>query len=228
MKLILLVVLVSLKVYSDTRVYKGVSKYQEEVVFFENHREVWDEGKLQSSVVTFTDSKGKEIGMLVSDFSHGLAIPNYILRDRRSKSIQGVRWGIDYVQTFTQFQKQRRARLQVIIPSKDQLTVAGPGLIAYLAENLESFHTKDILDFQYIIPGRVEVADFYIRYIAATKNRIEFEVGLSPWPFHIFGTRMKLIFDRENKRLLFYKGPSNVRDEENHMMMVETEFYYSH
>jgi hypothetical protein len=227
MKLILVALFISLKVYPDTRVYKGVSKYQGEVVYFEKHREDWDEERLQGSVVTYTDSKGKEIASLVSDFSHGPAIPNYILRDRRSQSLQGVRWNNENVQTFTQYQKQQRAQLQMIFPSKDQLTMAGPGLVVYVADNLEFFISKNILDFQYIIPGRVEVAEFYIKYIASTNERIEFEVGLSPWPFHIFGTRMKLIFDRHKKRLIFYKGPSAVRNEENHMMTIETDFYYS-
>lgn len=225
MKIILLVLFTFSKLYSDTRVYEGVTKYENEVVYYEKHFEDWRDGKMQGSIVTYTDPKGKEIGSRVSDFSQSLAVPSYILKDFRNKSLQGVSWTDQQIQTFTQNQKQSKAKLQTIFPIKDQLVMAGPGLFAFVADNLEYFQSKNILGFQYVTPGRPEISVFYIQYVTSTEKRIEFEVALAPKPFHIFGPHMKLIFDRQKKQLLFYRGPGSIRNEEQHMMTVETRFY---
>ena len=204
-----------------------MTSHEEKVVYFEKHSEEFEKGKLHSSSVTYFNPDGKVLGSLSIDYSLGLAVPSYILRDKRYGKIQGVRWHNDQLQSFTQKLKENEGQIENVYPIQDPLVMTGPGLYAYIGNKLEFLERQNILAFQYVIPGRREVLDFYIHYISTKNNIAEIEVTLGPWPLNLLGPRMKFIFDKVKKRLLFYRGPGNIRGENGRMMTVKTEYYYS-
>jgi hypothetical protein len=73
----------------------------------------------------------------------------------------------------------------------------------------------------------LEAFDFYIKTVAHNNEVAEFEVEMKSWLMRLFGPRLKLIYDMQKKRLIFFEGLSNLRDKEGKMMSVDIQYKYA-
>lgn len=226
MKLFLLIILFSFKTYAETQVFSSIARVKGEIVYVERHTVQYQGRFPLKSRTEFLDVEGKQIGRMKSDYTRNIGAPAFLLRDYRHKSFQGLRWTGNKLETFAQ--EQGRPRLIKKYPAdlENTIQIAGPGLIYFVATNLDKLISNKILEFQYIIPGRVEVFDFYIENIAHNSEVAEFEVKMNTWPMRLFSPRIKLIYNIQKKRLIFYEGPSNLRDDKGQMMNVDIKYEY--
>jgi len=224
MKLFLLMLILSVKVYAETQVFNSIARVDGKIAYLETHTVVYKGNLPTKSLTEFWDPNGKRIGVMRSDFIPNLAAPAFILRDYRHKSIQGLQWIKGNPEVFTQEQGKPRI-VKKFVNTSNQVRIAGPGLVYFIAANLEKLISKKIFNFQYIIPGRIEVFDFNIKTIAHNSEVAEFEVRMNSM-LRFFSPALKLIYSIQKKRLIFYEGPSNIRDEEWKMMIVDIKYVY--
>ncbi len=92
--------------------------------------------------------------------------------------------------------------------------------------HLDQIIKDHILNFKYVIPGRIEMYDFVIEMIQHNQQVAEFEVKMRGGPMRYFGPRLKLIYSVQKKRVLVYEGPSNLRDKDGKMISVKIEYKY--
>ena len=225
MKLFLMMLILSLKVYAETQVFNSVARVDGKIAYLESHTVIYNGSLPTSSLTVFFDLSGKKIGIMRSDFTPNFATPSYILRDYRYQIIKGLRWSKENVETFTR-EKSSPRFVRKFPNNSQQVRIAGPGLVFFIAANLDKLISKKIFDFQYIIPGRIEAFDFYIKLIAHNSEVAEFEVKMNSWPMRFFSPALKLIYSIQKKRLIFYEGPSNLRDDDGKMMNVDIKFEY--
>lgn len=225
MKLFLIFLFVTFKAYPETQVFFSIAKSKGKIAYFENHTILLKDQKPVKSMTEYFDSSGKRIGIMRSDFSSHLGAPEYIVQDFRHHSFQGLRWISKNLETFAQEQGRKQIINKFPVVS-DQVQIAGPGLIYYISSHLAELISGKILDFQYLIPGRGEAFDFYIKNIAHNNDVAEFEIKMKSLPLRIFSPRMKLIYHIRKRRLIFFEGPSHLRDEKGQMMNVDINYEY--
>ena len=226
MKLFIILIFACLKAYSETQVFEAVASNKGEMVYVERHTLTLEEGTLIQSSTEYLDLEGKSIGRMQSNYTQSLSVPEYTLRDERQQSIQGIRWLENKLDIFTQSGKDAKVIHQRMGLDPLDVYIAGPGLIYYVAAHLDQLVAGHIFKFKYVIPGKFQKYDFYIETIQQNKQLAEFDVKLQSWPMRLFGAKLKIIYSVQQKRILFYEGPSNLRDKDGKMMSVKIEYKY--
>lgn len=226
MKLFLMFIFLSFESYCETRVFEGIAKREGQVVYFEKHTVVYEGETLIKSLIEYLEPGGEIIATLSTDHTHSLSAPEFILRDRRSKSYQGLHWQKGVVEMFSREGATAPVRQREFTPPADELLIAGPGLVYFVARHMNQIIGKNGLDFKYVIPGRFRAFDFHISPLAHTSDRAEFEVKIKSWLMSFFSPRLRLIYDVRSKRLLSFEGLSNIRDEDGSMMSVDINYLY--
>lgn len=226
MKLFLFLCFLSIQANCETQVFEAVAKKEGQIAYYEKHTVVYDEDIVIKSLTEYIDPEGRVIGSLRSDFTHSLSAPDFILRDGRNKSFQGLHWEQDKVEMFSRETEKAKVATKALTKNQRDVLISGPGLNYFVANNLKQIIQQDGMDFKYIIPGRLEAFDFNIKPLAYDSERAEFEVKIKSWLMRIFSPRLKLIFDVKKKRLLSFEGLSNIRDGEGEMMSVDIQYLY--
>ena len=226
MKLFIILIFACLKAYSETQVFEAVASSKGEMVYVERHTLTLEEGTLIQSSTEYLDLEGKSIGRMQSNYTQSLSVPEYTLRDERQQSIQGIRWLENKLDIFTQSGKDAKVIHQRMGLDPLDVYIAGPGLIYYVAAHLDQLVAGHIFKFKYVIPGKFQTYDFFIETIQHNQQVAEFDVKLQSWPMRLFGAKLKIIYSVQQKRILFYEGPSNLRDKDGKMMSVKIEYKY--
>lgn len=224
MKFGFLLLILCLKAYSETQVYEGIARYEGQLVYGERHTLLLDNGTLISSFTEYLDPEGRKLGYLKSDYTQSLSAPAFTFLDDRQNMSQGLRRKNRRLEAFSQINNKRQ-NSTIISVSKKPL-VAGPGLIYFVAQNMESIIAHGGIEIGYLIPGKLEIYDFFIRPLGHGPEKAEFEVLLQSWWLRIFSPRLKLTYDVPNRRIISYEGLSGLRDENGAMMSVDIEYDY--
>ncbi len=209
-----------------TQTYRGEATLEGELVYRELHTVTFDGEKPLRSETVYTDAKGAEVGRLVNDYGPSLALPAHEMEDKRAKNVHGVRYREQKPQMFNrEGEKEEKTTLE---PGeyKGRLLVGGQGLHYYLVVNLEEVIKKGKLPLKFVIPGRQDVYDFYLRVVGATPERVNIEIEIDNWILKLFAPKLELIYDRKLRRLLSYRGLSNLLDSRKKMMSVEIKYSY--
>ena len=225
MKLFLICLLIGSSAHSETQVFEAVAKYEGQIAYVERHTVIYDQDTLIKSMTEYVDSEGRPIGTLQSDFTHSIAAPDYIFRDKRHQSMQGLRWNHGQTELFSRDKGEKKIVKKVLIPGKETM-IGGEGLIYYIADNLQQIIAKKGEDFQFVVPGRLETFNFFIEPVAHNSKQAEFEIHMKSWLMKYFSPRLKLIYDLQKKRLKSYEGLSNLRDRNGEMMSVDIQYLY--
>ena len=226
MKLFIILLFICLKAYTDTQVFEAVAWNKGEVAYLERHTLSYEGLTLIQSSTEYLDLEGKPLGVMTSNYTQSLSAPEYILRDERHHKLQGLRWVDNKLDVFTQSSENAKVMHQAFPINPTEVQIAGPGLIYYIGSHLEQIIKAHIVNFKYIIPGRLEMYDFYVEAIQHNQRVAEFEVKMRALPMRYFGPRLKLIYSVQKKRVLFYEGPSILRDKDGKMMSVKIEYKY--
>ena len=226
MKLFIILLFICLKAYTDTQVFEAVAWNKGEVAYLERHSLSYEGPTLIQSLTEYLDFEGKSIGAMKSNYTHSLSAPEYTFRDKRHQKLQGLRWLDKKLDIFTQSSKKAKVVHQTLQIEPTEVQIAGPGLIYYIGSHLDQIIKAHILNFKYVIPGRTEMFEFVIETIQHNQWVAEFEVKMRALPMRYFGPRLKLIYSVQKKRVLFYEGPSFLRDKDGKMMSVKIEYKY--
>jgi hypothetical protein len=211
----------------DTQLYKGVAKLKGKLVYSESHTINLENGKIKSSETVYTDPEGNILARLTNDYSKSISLPEHLMQDIRHKNKHGLRYLQNTPVMFNQDDKEEEESKK-IKPSdyKGQLLVGGQGLHYYLITNFEDVLKKETLKLKFVIPGRLDVYDFYLKVVSKSPEKVVFEVEIDNWFLKLFAPKLKMIYDPMKKRLLSYSGLSNIRTQEKEMMNVDIEYLY--
>lgn len=227
MKLATFIFFFTVLAYGETRVYEGVARQDGKVVYTEKHSTTLNEGKVKSSVTEYLSPDGKTLGTLKNDYSKSLNAPEHTMLDHFHKNIHGVRYENEKIVMFTKDDGEKE-RTESVDPDdyKGKLIVAGQGLHYYLVNHFEEVIAKGKLDMRFMIPGRLDSYNFFMKMKKSSSEIVEFEIEIDNWFLRMFAPKLELTYDRKKARLLRYKGLSNIRDKDKEIMSVEITYKY--
>jgi hypothetical protein len=208
--------------------YFGEARKNDQVVYREFHEVNYDKkNKLIKSKTTYKAPDGTPLSELESDFSESHSLPAHTLKDFISKRTYGIRYenneGIMFHKNPEEIEKTNPVPAQ----SDDELLVAAEGLHYYILENFELVMSEQKIPIKFILPSVFDYCRFNLQVEKEMPDEIvEFSVKIKSFWLKLFAPKMILRYNKAQKKLLYYKGLSNIRDKNGDRQVVEINYSY--
>ncbi|HVP68188.1 MAG TPA: hypothetical protein VMT17_13080 [Anaeromyxobacteraceae bacterium] len=180
-------------------------------------------GRLLDATTTYSDPAGRVIAVLRSDFSRDPFAPSYEFRDLRSGAVESV----DILRDGVDLRSPSGAR-RIAAPEGPARLVTGQGLDRLVRDRLESLMRGEELEVAYAIPTRLDTYSFRVRALedGAAQDRVRVRVEVSSWVLRLLAPHLEVDYQRSTKRLLRYRGVSNLADARGEYPEVEIVYAY--
>lgn len=155
-------------------------------------------------------------------------MPSHTATDDRSGNVHGLRREEGRLVLFDRMQGQpKRTRILTARDVGDRLLVGCQGLNYYLSGHPDRIQSGTRLSLRFLIPGKLDYCDFNLvpRGSAADGNAA-FNVTIQNWFLRLFAPKLELKYDTARRRLVWYRGISNVLDDRGENQVVEITYSY--
>ena len=213
-----------------TEKYKGIATNDKnEIIYIENHEATFfDNKKIKSAKTVYVNTKGKKIAELTSDFSKNLSAPTYKYTDFRHKTGHGIAYKDGKLQLID-YQKDGSSKTKFLNKkfSSNSIIVGGQGMHYYLRENFNKLKDKKDVTVIFLTPGNLDYYNFLLNYIGVNKKGlVELDIKISNLILRMFVSKLELQYEPKTKRLIQYKGLSNLSDDNDKMQAVTIKYKY--
>lgn len=190
------------------------------VLYVEDHEVRRDGDRLVSARTVYRDPAGRTLAVLRTDFSEDPFAPSYVFEDLRGAPVELV------ARTPGGLELRAGDRTRRIAAPRDpaRRLVTGQGLDRLVRARLPELAGGARLELAYAIPSRLDAYDLRVRALgggATVRVRAEF----SSWVLRLLAPSLEVEYDRETRRLLRYRGVSNLTFDETN---PEVEITYAY
>jgi hypothetical protein len=207
--------------------YQGIAKIESKIVYTENHTLTYDDKNLLKQAKTeYYSADNKLLAILVSDFTKSLSSPDYEMTYITNGNKEGLRRTGDQIILFDHV-AGKNERIKGIEEKKAQekILMAGQGFNYYLIDNLEEIKAKKILPIRLLIPGKLDYYDFRVKFLDEDKTgNMNFELSVDSWVLRMIAPTLYVKYNKNEKRIVWYKGLSNIPDEKGKTQTVEINY----
>lgn len=227
----LLVLMATQSAWGNTTVrYRGIAKNGDHVAYVEDHTvEYADSGRLLSALTLYASEAGKPIAEMRSDFRDSLTVPSHVITDFRTGNVQGLRREAGRLVLYDRDAgKPERTRTLRDADADNHILVGCQGLNYYLLENIERIRPDAVLPLRFLIPGKLDYYDFQLaRAHEHGAGTTEFEITVKSRILKLFAPKLLVRYDRNLKRIVWYKGLSNIKNDQGHNQSVTITYIYN-
>lgn len=209
---------------ASEQVYRGEARDAKgALAYTEKHLVTFSEGRAGSSLTEYRAPDGALIAAMRSDYSRSVAMPTYVFEDLRRNYREGLRWQDGEYLIFRQ---------DGGLPEKTGKLAGKTGVFScqgwhyYLVNNLDLLE-KDNLVLNLVLPSELRPFPFVVKALAADESKVSAELRLKHWLFRYFAPKLRLLYDRKNRRLLEYHGISNILDQDGERQDVHITYSYT-
>ncbi len=221
--LILLAVACTGAARTDEAVYTGEAKDEKgALVYTEKHRVSSADGRTTGSVTEYRAPDGALIATMRSDYSRSVAMPTYVFEDLRRNYREGLRWQEGQYVIFHQdgTAPEKTSRL-----GSGGSAFSCQGWHYYLVNNLDLLE-KDNITLNLVLPSELRPFPFVVKKISSDGSRVSVELKLTHWLFRLFAPKMRLIYDKQKRHLVEFRGVSNILNQAGERQEVSIRYQY--
>lgn len=194
-----------------------------EVLYLEDHAVRRTRERLLGATTTYLDPAGERIAVLHTDFSRDAFAPSYVFEDLRSGAVEAVVVSADGLELRSPKGSRKLGRTT----AAGRRIVTGQGLDRLVRARLDSLAAGEVLSLTYAIPSRLDAYDMRVRALgsrggATARIRVEF----SSWLVRLLAPALDVEYDGATRRLLRYRGVSNLVFENGENPEVEITYAY--
>jgi hypothetical protein len=219
-----LTVLSAVRARGESMTHRGIAKNGAgKVVYIEHHTITSLDGVLKSSETDYYGpDRNTKIATLRSDYARSRSMPTYEFVDLRSNYREGMRY-LDgrYV---VYYQKPKEAEKAKNLREGESL-FSCQGWHYYLIENLNVLEQQDIA-LNLVLPSELDFYSFKIQRTATDGNMIVANLELSNWLLSFFVPKLRLTYDKQQKKIVEYQGISNILGENGNRQEVTIHYEY--
>ncbi len=192
------------------------------IVYTENHKIISVDGKMIATVTEYRAPDGELIAIMRSDYSRSLAMPTYVFEDLKRNYREGLRWQAGMYVIFHQdgTAAEKTARLE-----SDSRVFSCQGWHYYLINNLGLLE-KDNITLDLVLPSELRHFPFVVKKIASDESRVSAELSLKHWLFRYFAPKLRLEYDKKERRLVEFHGVSNILNKAGDRQIVTLRYKY--
>lgn len=176
------------------------------VVYIEKPRVSFADARAIRSVTEYRAPDGALIATMRSDYSRSLALPTYVFEDLQQNHREGLRWQEGEYVIFHQAggAPEKTSRL-----GSETGVFSCQGWHYYLINNLDLLEQDDVI-LNLVLPSRLRPFPFVVKQLASDESRLSAELSLQHWLFRYFAPKLRLEYDKKNRRLVEFQGVSNI------------------
>lgn len=224
------IVLVSPFVFAAKHeLFKGEAFENGKLVYIENHDVTFDDkNNVLEAKTTYVDPAGKVLGVLNSNFRQSLSLPEHIFEDLRTKGKYGIRRANDKIILFNQDEGKPEVTKELdSIGDKNRIQVGCQGFNYYLKQGLDNLRKTKSLPVLFMVPGDLSTYKFVLNFVRENADgNIEFTVKIENLFLRIFAPELEFHYDPKKQRITWYKGISNIKNENGKTMNVTINYKY--
>jgi len=211
---------------SSIDVHWGIAKNDfGDVVYTEKHTVTRENGVTKRSETIYYDkTRNTKIATLISDYSKSISLPTYEFVDLRTGYREGLRFtGGTYVVYYKRPDEAEKSK----VLSQEDGVFSCQGWHYYLIDNLAVLEKRDIA-LKLVLPSELDFYSFKIEKVKSTGDQVVANLELSNWLLSFFAPKLKLVYDKKERKLIGYKGISNILDKEGERQEVSIAYAYEH
>lgn len=195
--------------HGETFVGKAVNS-KGTLEYVEYHTVTHKNGKVSESQTIYYDANNQKIGELTSEYSFGPQFGSYDFRDIRAQYQDGAKVSEDRILLFRK--KSPKDDLDEKYLSKEVDQIVGQGFHQFIMHNLERIAQGEVIHIRLVLPSRLDQYKFRIRKRKVDGDTLYIRLEIDNWLLRLFAPHVDVEYDQKIRRLLRYKGISNLED----------------
>jgi hypothetical protein len=200
-----------------TRRYVGKAYDLEtgDFIYTENHTEHYEDGKHAFSIVSYRDPKGEEMVRKRIVFRKSRSAPTFRAVDYRTGYLEAAMPAEDgYRLTCRPIRSSETESTVVDIPEP---AVIDGGFDYFIRDNWDDLVAGKNLTLYFAVVHRLDYAKFSLRKVGRVMRQgvrcVQFRLRVTGLLARLFVDPIDVAYDLEHKRLIEYKGVSNIHDD---------------
>lgn len=185
-----------------------------DLLYTENHERVLRDGRMVTGRVVYKDSGGVVIAEKDLAFEPVSVAPAFELADQRSGYVEGMRRDGERLEAYYRAATGEPLRSKAL--PEDARIVADAGFDRYIEENWDAFLAGETRRIDFLVPSRLDSLRFRVARHAEGETAGRPTVTLRMQPdsavLRAFVDPIDVVYDRETRALLEYRGLSNLKD----------------
>lgn len=197
--------------------YEGLAyaRGSERLLYRESH---WVDGGAQ--LVLYRCADGKPFARKRLQRSANASSPDFEMLDARTGYREGVRSAGRGREVYTQASARAAVRRAPLDAAR---TVVDAGFDDFVRGAWDRLGGKGGIDMAFLVPSRLDAMDFTVREVARDAARRTFRLSLGAWYGAVL-PHIDVDYAIADKRLLRYRGMSNIRDARGRNLDVDIRF----
>ncbi len=197
------------------------------IIYREKHEAEYRNGRIARAKTDYISEDGKTIAYIESFFNDSLTAPAHVFEDFRFGDRHGARYKDGDVILFSVIEKGEEETRNVGRDFGPSVLMVGcQGFFYYLQENYQVLREKGKIPLKLLITGNLDIYDFRME-LKEEKDGIAFiNIRISNWFLRLFAPKLELRYDIAEKKLLYYKGISNILDDKRKLQNAEIFYKY--
>ncbi|PJZ77944.1 hypothetical protein [Leptospira neocaledonica] len=180
------------------------------------HEETWENGKHVSSIIIYKDPEGKIFAKKKINFLKNRTLPEFQLEDYRDGYLEG---GV--LQIGNSVKLYTRRKFEEIIQEKvieaGNLSALDGGFDYFVIDHWEELISGKKINFHFLVPSERDKFLFYVEKSKEGdykgKPALFLKLKISSAILSMFVKPIDLVYDMESKRIMEYRGTSNINNE---------------
>ena len=215
----------------ETVRYRGNAYHPKTGAFLysENHEEHYEDGRHAYSIVSYRDPKEKEVCRKRITFRKSRSAPDFRLDDRRTGYMEASTAWADGLRLSTRKRTGKRLESRTVkVPAP---AVVDGGFDYFIRDNWTDLVTRRrTLPLNFVSAVRLKYVGFTVRYVGTKTvggiRRGEFKLAVAGWVASLLVDPIYIAYDLKRRRLMEYRGLSNVDDARGRSQTARIVFSY--
>lgn len=198
-----------------------------EFIYNEVHKEIFMDGKIQSSVTEYKSPGGELLSKRVMNFGAESAKPSFTFEDYRRGYIEGaevINTGV--VRAFTRNSFDETLE-EVILRVEEPFVIDG-GLTFFFRENWDRLLAGETIEFNFITPAKLDYFKFRVMkedlVTISGREGMRLRLEVASFILRAFVDPIFVTYALDDKHILYYTGISNVNNDQGKSYNVEIDF----
>ena len=219
----LLLVSSSASLAAEREVHWGEARNEQgQLVYTEKHSVTREGGRVITSLTEYISPTNQLIATMESDYSRNLSMPTYVFDDLRRGYREGLR---DENGEYIIFKKTQDGEEETEAVTNTKDVFSCQGWHYYLVNNLAALERENV-ELNLILPAELKSFPFEIQRVRSQGDRVEAVLKLDHWLFRYFAPTLQLVYDSKSKKLVEYRGISNILDSDGNRQDVRIVYRY--
>ncbi|WP_039948382.1 hypothetical protein [Leptospira fainei] len=193
------------------------------LLYRDMHEEFWENGKHTRSVVRYVDPEGKIFATKRISFLRNRSLPDFNLQDLRDGYLEGgeLESGTR-VRLFARRKKEDPIKEKVV--DGGDLSALDGGFDYFVDDHWNELLAGKRIAFRIFVPVELDTFRFYVEKTKSEpymgKPALFLRMRIESSILSVFVKPIDLIYDMESRRIMEYKGTSNINNEKGKSYIV--------